>query len=211
VSLFATLTTSPRTAPTPAEAFTRANNALPLLFKRWRRKFPGTRFEYFLVWERTKAGWPHAHILLSANRPSKHWLSEEWKALTGSYIVDLQTIASSEHAARYLTKYLTKDPQVPEGHRRWRRSAHFFQTAKEPPPFKRQVASGWTKQPRPPLAQALVWLRQGFALDLQDPDMPRCLSSPDLWTAQIQAGLYEKLVRRIPAWALPSDDAELYS
>lgn len=210
-NLFATLTTSERTAATPEEAFARANAAVPLLFKRWKRRFPGLRFEYFLVWERTKRGWPHAHILLAAPTVAKRWLSRQWLELTGCYVVDLQKVGSQEHAARYLAKYLAKDPAVPAGHRRWRRSAGFFQTATEPAPFRLPRLSAWVLQPRPIAAQALVWLRQGFALDLQNRDMPRCFVAPDIWARQIDSGTYSQLVKACPAWALPSDDAALYS
>lgn len=202
-NLFATLTTSQRTAQTPEEAFARANGAVSILFKRWKRRFPGAKFEYFLVWERTKRGWPHIHILLVAPRVAKRWLSRQWLELTGCYVVDLQRVGSNEHAARYLAKYLTKDPAVPAGFRRWRRSAGFFSTANEPSSTRLPRISGWTRQPRPARVQALIWLKQGFFIDLRNPDLPRCRSDPAAWARQIDSGLYHKLWAEAPAWCRP--------
>ncbi len=196
-TLFATLTTSPLTAQTPQEAFARANDAVPKLFKRWQRMHPGDRFEYFLVWERTKAGWPHAHILLVAGRVAKRWLSQQWRELTGSYIVDLQPISSPEHAANYLTKYLTKDPQVPAGYRRWRRSKGFFQTHLEPPIFKLATTGTWKRTPLSARTQAFLWFNDGRAI-VQKPDgMVEARGDPVLWLAQVGAGLREKLLNQL--------------
>ena len=193
-NLFATLTTSERTASTPEEAFTRANAALPILFKRWRRYRPGMRLDYFLVWERTKRGWPHIHLLLVAPRVAKRWLSRQWLELTGCYIVDLQPLGSVEHAASYLAKYLTKDPQVPAGFRRWRRTAGFFQTAKEPPPFKLPTAGAWKIMPGSVRSQALIWFNEGLAINWERDGMLRARADPDIWLHQVAAGTREKLL-----------------
>lgn len=148
-TLFATLTTSPLTAPTPRQAFERANSAFAVLIKRWRRRYPHEPLDYFIVWESTKAGWPHIHALLRGPAVSKHWLSRAWRELSGSYIVDIQKVGSIEHAARYLAKYLAKDPQVPDGFRRWRRSAAFFNSAEEPKAEKLRTIGGWRREPYP--------------------------------------------------------------
>lgn len=209
-NLFATLTTSERTAKTPEEAFTRANAAVPVLLKRWRRRFPAQPLEYFLVWELTKRGWPHAHILLRAPRVAKRWLSRQWLELTGCYIVDIQVVGSNERAATYLAKYLSKAPAVPAGHRRWRRSAGFFHTALEPPAHLMKIVGKWERQPRPAIVQALFWLRNGLALDLRDPDIPRASVNPVKWATQISSGLYDSMVRSAPAWALPEQGSGFY-
>lgn len=168
-NLFITLTTSTRTAASPELAFPIANEAIGKLFKRWRRKFPDERVEYFLVWETTKAGWPHAHLLLSAPKVSKHWLSQTWRELTGSYIIDLQTVSNHQRAAGYLTKYLAKNPQVPTGQRRWRRSANFFDRSQEPPSQKLPTLSKWEREPYDHLTLAYKWTCEGYFVT-QHPD-----------------------------------------
>lgn len=161
-NLFITLTTSHLTAKEPFDAYHRANAGISLLIKRWRRKFPNDPVEYFLVWEKTKAGWPHAHILLKAPKVSKHWLSQNWRELTGSYIVDVQAVSSQEHAARYLAKYLAKDPQVPPGQRRWRRSAKFFTADTESPFGKLPSGTRWRREPYPIRSLIYLWLKKGL-------------------------------------------------
>lgn len=133
-----------------------------MLIKRWRRKFPNEKVEYFLVWETTKAGWPHAHILLSAPKVSKHWLSHNWYQLTGSYIIDLQPVSNYQRAAGYLTKYLAKNPQVPPGQRRWRRSAGFFRKDLEPPVEKLPTVGKWQTEPFDSQTLAYKWIREGW-------------------------------------------------
>jgi len=99
-----------------------ATIAINRLFKRLRRRFPTHHIEYALVWETTKKGWPHAHILLRAPFIPQPILSRLWAALTGAYIVDVRKVDSRAHAAAYVTKYLTKSPEVPAGFRRFRTS-----------------------------------------------------------------------------------------
>lgn len=205
-TLFITLTTSERTAPTPDEAYFKANAAFGMLIKRWRRKFEAEKVEYFLVWEKTKRGWPHAHVLLAAPKVSKHWLSHTWKELTGSYVVDLQTVSKVEHAASYLAKYLAKNPQVPPGQRRYRRSGKFFRTDLEPVVEKLPVVSKWERQPRSPITQALFWLRNGLAVKEDDRGIWYATRDTDEWARQIAQGKYHQLVRAAPAHELPASD-----
>jgi hypothetical protein len=201
-NLFATLTTSERTAATPEEAFARANAALPLLFKRWRRARPGSRLDYFLVWERTKRGWPHIHLLLVADRVAKRWLSRQWLELTGCYIVDLQPLGSIAHAASYLAKYLTKDPQVPAGFRRWRRTAGFFNTATEPPIFKLAVKGPWKIQPGSARSQALIWFNNQLAIFFKPDGLVEARAAPEIWLHQVKTGTREQLLRQMSGWEM---------
>jgi hypothetical protein len=173
---------------------------VPLLFKRWQRRFPDAKFEYFLVWERTKRGWPHAHILLVAPRVAKRWLSAQWRELSGSFIVDIQPVNSNERAASYLAKYLAKDPAVPAGFRRWRRSRGFFNVAEEPRSEKLPRVSAWTIQPRSALAQALRWLESGFCIDLKDKDLLKCRDDPAGHARQVDSGMHTTLLLSLPPW-----------
>lgn len=52
---------------------------------------------------------PHLHVLLDSKYIRHADLSAEWFRITGdSFVVDIRLINSHEHAARYMTKYLTK-------------------------------------------------------------------------------------------------------
>lgn len=121
-----TLTCNPRRHPHIDDAFRRSSIAVNQLFKRIRRRWPSATVEYFLVWERTKAGWPHAHLLLRAPFIPQAWLSNVWSELTGAPIVDIRQVHTPGQVAAYIAKYLSKDPQAPQGMKRFRHSRKFF-------------------------------------------------------------------------------------
>jgi len=126
VTTFMTLTTNPAAHACVADSFRSTSKAVNVLFKRIRRKWPAAKVEYFLVWERTKKGWPHAHLLLRAPFIPQRWLSATWKELTGAPIVDIRPANTAGEIGAYLVKYLAKDPYVPAGMKRHRCSRHFF-------------------------------------------------------------------------------------
>jgi hypothetical protein len=76
------------------------------LVQKYRRKYG--EFEYLAVWELTKQGTPHIHVLQRGGFIPQTTLSEDWSTLTGSFIVDIRAVKSQEEVARYVTKYLTK-------------------------------------------------------------------------------------------------------
>lgn len=67
------------------------------------------KFEYFLVWELTKKGTPHIHLLQRGCYVPKSWLSKAWCELTGSYIVSLRFIKSASQVYQYISKYMGKE------------------------------------------------------------------------------------------------------
>lgn len=121
-----TLTCNPARHPDVNEAFSRTSLAVNQLFKRIRRRWPDAAVEYFLVWERTKKGWPHAHLLLRAPYIPQAWLSIVWEELTGARVVDIRTVHSPADVVSYIAKYLSKDPQAPGNMKRYRCSRLFF-------------------------------------------------------------------------------------
>lgn len=121
-----TLTCNPARHPHVDDAFARTSLAVNQLFKRIRRRWPDSRIEYFLVWERTKKGWPHAHLLLRAPFIPQGWLSGVWNELTGAPIVDIRAVHTPGEVVAYIAKYLSKDPRAPVGMKRYRSSRRFF-------------------------------------------------------------------------------------
>ena len=126
---FLTLTVNPALFESSEDAFRQASLAINRLFKVLRRRYPHAGIQYALVWERTKRGWPHAHILLKAPYLPQALLSREWRRLSGASIVDIRQIRTEGEAAAYVTKYLTKDPAVPFGFRRFRFSLAYAPAA----------------------------------------------------------------------------------
>lgn len=126
VTTLITLTCSRRFYTSPDAAFRALSAAVPLLVKRIHRRWPAAPFQYLLVWERTKAGWPHAHLLARAPYIPQPWLSRTWAELTRSPVVDIRRVHTAHGATHYVAKYLAKDPQAPSPMKRYRASQAFF-------------------------------------------------------------------------------------
>jgi len=136
--------------------------AVNQLFKRIRRAHPAATVEYFLVWERTKAGWPHAHLLLRAPFLKQGWLSMQWRDLTGAPIIDIRTLHDPEQIISYIAKYLSKDPQAPHGMKRYRCSRQFFAQVLAPPPTDNPSNIVWTLVRKSPEEIAREFLNAGY-------------------------------------------------
>ncbi len=85
-------------------------HAWRLVIKRWRRKYPSRQCDYLAIFEATKAGWPHLHILWRGGWISQKWLSSIMTELASSPVCDVRKISSGQHAARYVAKYCGKAP-----------------------------------------------------------------------------------------------------
>ena len=107
---FLTLTSKRR----PHLAATAAAKELALAWRRLsariRRKLGNKPFNYLAVFEATKAGWPHLHLLLRSPYLSQAWLSQQMRELNGSPIVDIRKITNEREIARYVAKYVGKEP-----------------------------------------------------------------------------------------------------
>lgn len=120
-----TLTCNPSLYDSWEDAFHAMSLAVNKLFKRLRRRFPRADIEYVLVWEQTKAGWPHIHALLVLPFLPQAVLSKLWFELTGAPIVDIRACDSAKQGARYVAKYLAKEVAAPARCKRYRFSYHW--------------------------------------------------------------------------------------
>ena len=84
------------------------SDAFRKLIKRWRRHKPSTEVEFCAVFEPTKRGRPHLHVMLRAPYTRQEWLSRQMKDLLDSPIVDIRAITDRRKVARYVAKYITK-------------------------------------------------------------------------------------------------------
>ena len=117
-----------------------------LLVARIKRKWRKAEFEWGVVVERSKNGYPHFHILARAPYIPQAWLSEQWANLVGAPIVDIQAVQSQYGLARYLSKYLTKSPErIGTGKRYWF-SQGYRKTPKDEP-YKRRTRAKWFFDP----------------------------------------------------------------
>lgn len=124
-----TLTLRPDPALTDVQLLDVANHAWSVLWRRYRRQFGSRAIGYAKVVELTKRGTPHLHIIATMPYVHKSRLSQAWRELTGSYIVDIRKVNSPRGLSKYLTSYLTKAMEVPEGRRKWSAAANYVPPA----------------------------------------------------------------------------------
>lgn len=147
VTTLLTLTCNPSAHKSHSAAFAAMSIGVNRLVKRIRRQWPKAEVQYFLIWERTKKGWPHAHLLLRAPFIPQAWLSHHWAELTGAPIVDIRKLDSSDAVIAYVAKYLTKDPSVPPGMKRYRFSQGFLDKLLRPPTAPLGAKITWDLMP----------------------------------------------------------------
>lgn len=128
---FLTLTCNPALWPSPADAARAMQDARAELVRRIRRLGPRFPFEYFSVWEATRAGWPHLHILARTEFIDQAWLSDTWAELTGAPIVDIRKVEHPDEAASYVAKYVGKDPHHFGTNNRYSRSRNWCRSQAE--------------------------------------------------------------------------------
>ena len=106
---------------TPAQAAQQLVHAWRMAVQRGKREKIFDNIQYIAVFEVTKKGWPHLHILARCSYIAQSWLSERLKQYADSPIVDVRNVTSKKRAAWYVAKYTAKAPQKFDGCKRyWR-------------------------------------------------------------------------------------------
>lgn len=108
---FLTLTINPMRGGSVEERAQDLSDALKILIKRARRKYRKAPIEYFAVFEETKKGEPHLHILMRAPFLPQRWISEVMNELVSSPIVDIRHIHGKRQVVNYISKYVAKGPK----------------------------------------------------------------------------------------------------
>lgn len=99
----------PRKRLTPFGAYSPARNQDGRFGDATRRvELLNGKLPFMAFFERTEAGWPHLHILCTANWIDQAWLSAQTAELLNSPIVDVRRIRTVRGVASYVTKYVTK-------------------------------------------------------------------------------------------------------
>lgn len=127
---FLTLTCNPARHSTPDEAARALKTAWVNLRRAMERDFGVKRPPFIAIFEQTKKGWPHLHILLRCRFISQRWYSATMDRLIGAPIVDVRFIQDTGRVAAYVAKYISKAPQAFQSCKRWWRS-HDYQVTKE--------------------------------------------------------------------------------
>lgn len=116
---FITLTSRYIEGGDPAEAARRLVHAWRMTLQRGMREKRFDRLQYIAVFEETKQGWPHLHVLLRAPYVPQTWLSKAMADYSDSPIVDIRAVQRRERAAAYVAKYVSKCTMRWEGCKRY--------------------------------------------------------------------------------------------
>lgn len=139
---FITLTSNPATGFSPASRARALVDAWRQVVKRACRKYGYPAIPYLCVFEATKRGEPHLHILCRVKWIDQRWLSNQMKALTGAPIVDIRQVKSQKQVALYISKYIGKEPhRFATCKRYWRTQS--WRIATEP---KEELDTIWTER-----------------------------------------------------------------
>lgn len=96
---------------------------------------------FIAIFERTKRGEPHLHILLRAPFISQRWISSWMKKEEQSPICDIRRVGKAGQIVGYIAKYVTKKPERFEGTKRYWCSQD-YQTTKKPDPQDKRNQAG---------------------------------------------------------------------
>lgn len=116
---FMTLTARYGNADTPDAAARRLVVAFRLLRQQLKRDGLAEHISFFAVFETTKKGWPHLHILMRAPFLPQERISQLMEKWNDSPVVDIRRIESAHKAAAYVAKYVAKAPSKFKGTKRY--------------------------------------------------------------------------------------------
>lgn len=141
-----TLTVSPKAYATPEQAACRLTEAWRLTRQRAKREGLADRIEYLAIFEETKRGWPHLHILARCPYLPQRWLSQCMHDYADSPIVDIRRVYNRRHASRYVAKYVSKGPGRFRGTKRYFRSKAYGDDGRTPQPVADASKPGWATE-----------------------------------------------------------------
>ena len=158
---FVTLTSNPSTGTSPAARAHALAVAWRLVCKRWRRANPEGTLEFLAVFEATKAGEPHLHILCRSGYIDQRWLSRQMKAIANAPIVDVRKVTNASTYARYIAKYVGKTPQRFGTCKRYWVTPGYAALGEKPAADPWGVKGGWVVDKRSLYDIWLSWTKRG--------------------------------------------------
>lgn len=167
-STFMTLTVSPRTGETIELRARALADGLKLLIKRARRKWTKGEIEYMAIFEETKKGEPHLHILMRAPFIPQRWLSQQMDELIAAPIVDIRRVASAKHAAAYVAKYVAKGPKAFGSLKRYWSSQGYNRAAARKRAEEFHEFASWIVEKRPLWTIRAMWELMGWQVIADD-------------------------------------------
>jgi hypothetical protein len=171
---FLTLTVNPIRGESPTERARELVDAMRILFKRARRRWPKHELEYLAVFEETKKGEPHLHILLRAPYMPQKWISDTMNELIQAPIVDIRRVWRKHLVARYVAKYVAKGPKSFGDLKRYWHTKRYDTIGLKRVNEDDYWGSGWRCEQEPLWLIAERWQKQGYDVVI--------VSSSELWS-----------------------------
>jgi len=105
---FITLTVNPNWFDSPEDRARRLVQAWRRVRRRFLEAAAGRVLEFLAVFELTKNGEPHLHIVARGSFIPQRWLSAQMNAEIGAPIVDIRAVKGAKEVAKYVSKYISK-------------------------------------------------------------------------------------------------------
>jgi len=125
-TIFITLTSRRRAHLTPSEAAVELVWAWRIIRRQYVREHGKGSLPFFAVFEATKRGWPHIHIVARCKWLSQKWLRKRMTELIDSPVQDVRQVYGLNKVAWYVSKYISKNPHRFEGVKRYWRSLDYL-------------------------------------------------------------------------------------
>jgi hypothetical protein len=116
---FITLSSNPNWLSSPEERAANLVKAWRTIRRRACKKYGYRSIPFLAVFEATKRGEPHLHILARCRWIDQKWLSDQWTQETGAWNVWVERVTTDDHAHGYCAKYLGKEPHRFAGTKRF--------------------------------------------------------------------------------------------
>lgn len=162
---FITLTVNAQRGQSPEDRAQELVEAMRVMFKRARRKFRKEKLEYLAVFEETKRGEPHLHILARAPFIPQKWLSDQMDELIQAPIVDIRRVGSAWGAARYVAKYVAKGPKSFGTLKRYWQTPGYNPVSDEERSRRREFGSGWSVEKQSIYLLSEDWRKMGYHVE----------------------------------------------
>lgn len=147
-TIFITLTSRRRPNRSPHRAARDLVTAWRTVRQRYIKVHGPGSLSFLAVFEATKNGWPHLHIVARCRWIDQRWLSRQMAALIGSPIVDVRKVRGVREVANYVSKYIGKNPHRFEGVKRYWRSLDYLEPVEQAPPVEELEVPLWVVEPR---------------------------------------------------------------
>ena len=125
-TIFITLTSKRRASLTASEAAVLLAHAWRQVRREYLREHGKKSLAFLAVFEATKRGWPHLHIVARCKWLSQRWLSNRMRDLHDSPVVDVRRVHGTSKIAAYISKYIGKNPHRFAGVKRYWRSLDYL-------------------------------------------------------------------------------------